>query len=97
MRQRLPAISLHACSVHSEALSLSYNAVFVQVCAFTPFENLYTIENIVFSQRSLLLAKSQVSKSVGFSGFLRDLRIKLSIKSEVKATKHVVFMAFFFI
>lgn len=96
MRQCLPTVSLHACSVHSAALSLSYNAVIVQVRAFTPFENLCNIENVVFSQQSLLLAKSKISKSVGFSGFLRDLRIKLSIKSEVKDTKHV-FIAFFFI
>lgn len=96
-RQCLPTIRPHVCSMHSAALSLSYNALIVQVCAFTPFENLCNIENIVFSQQSLLLAKSKINKSVGFSGFLGDLRIKLSIKSEVKAIKHVVFLAFFFI
>lgn len=30
--------------------------------------------------KNQLLAKSKISKYVGFSGFLRDLRIKLSIK-----------------
>ena len=91
------AFSLHACSVHSAALSLSYNAVIVQVHAFTLFENSCNIENIVFSQQSLLLAKSKISKSGGFSSFLRDLRIKLPIKSKEKAVKHVFFIAFFFI
>lgn len=40
----------------------------------------YAIWQTLCSSQNQLLAKSKISKYVGFSGFLRDLRIKLSIK-----------------